>query len=511
MKTTKVFLCLVMTCSSLTMLAQSKGQMAFTSSSSNANKLLRQAWTELSDAKIDEANQTLRRVLSEDPDCGMAYASLFTASNEERNENLTKASTLKLSADERMLLDGIMARGNQKPTQAYFDPLMKKYPSDDYLHLVIMFNSEPERALRIGETIIKKKPKFAPAHNLLGYAYMNKNDLAKAQQHFDTYISLRPDLANPYDSKADFMMRTGKIADAAALYEKAASLGMLGASLRAEAARARLKFPEPLDNEKDNMKAMMLGSFEASKKSDADGLVRDYSEQCVQIFGDQRANVGLPNVRRGVAVMFTYGSFAKHDFSIEGVHGTGPIAVAYGKNQSIWKPSGGEAAEEHEGNMIYMFRKSPDGKWKILVDHFYDASPVAFSEEDESSIRAVLTNWENSLTLGEEATAKTLEAFSVQYSQQAVEIFSNGISNIGLPNLQARWENFAGVTTQRNSLGTLGVKGLGRRAVAWGIANQDFSSKDSEELQKFEFPWAMIFTKEKDDVWRILAIHWGTN
>lgn len=511
MKTIKALLCLMMTCSSLTMLAQSKGQMAFTSSSSNANKLLRQAWTELSDFKVEEGNKTLQRVLSEDPDCGMAYASLFTTSNEERNENLTRAATMKLSADERMLLEGIMARINQNPTQTYFDPLIRKYPSDDYLHLVMMFNSEPERAMQIGEAIIKKKPKFAPAHNLLGYVYMNQNDLAKAQQHFDTYISLRPDLANPYDSKADFMMRTGKIADAAALYEKAASLGMPGASLRAEAARARLKFPEPLEKEKDNMKAMILGSFEASKKSDADGLVRDYSEHCVQIFGDQRANVGLPNVRKGVVGMFTYGSFAKHDFSIEGVHGTGPIAVAYGKNHRIWKPSAGEAAGEQNGNMIYMFRKTTDGSWKILVDHFYDAESVAFSGEDKTSIEQLIRNWETSLTLGEVATNKTLDRFSAQYSQQAIEIFSNGISNIGLPNLRARWENFAGVTTERNSLGTLGVEGLGRRAVAWGIANQNFSSKDSEELQKYEFPWAMIFTKEKDDRWRILVIHWGAD
>lgn len=500
-----------MTCSSLTMLAQSKGQMAFTSSSPNANKLLRQAWTELSDFKVEEANKTIQRVLTEDPDCGMAYASLFTTSSEERNENFTRAATMKLSAEERMLLDGIMARINHNPTQVYFDPLIKKYPSDDYLHLMIMFNSEPERALQIGETIIKKKPKFAPAHNLLGYVYMNQNELAKAQQHFDTYISLRPDLANPYDSKADFMMHTGKIAEAVALYEKAASLGMTGASLRAEAARARLKFPEPPENEMDNMKAMIRGAFEASKMSDADALVRDYSEHAIQIFRDQRANVGLPNVRRWVAGMFTYGSFAKHDFSIEGIHGTGPIAVAYGKNNAAWKPSQGEAGEEHEGNMIYMFRKSQEGKWKILVDHFYDASPVAFSEEDEASIRAVLTRWENSLPLGEEATAKTLEAFSVQYSQQAIEIFTNQFSNIGLPNLRARWENFSGVTTQRNSLGTLGVEGLGRRAVAWGIANQNFSSKGSEELEKFEFPWAMIFTKEKDDMWRILVIHWGAD
>lgn len=62
-----------------------------------------------------------------------------------------------------------------------------------------------------------------------------------------------------------------------------------------------------------------------------------------------------------------------------------------------------------------------------------------------------------------------------------------------------------------NSLGPLGIEGRGRRAVAWGIANQNFYPKDSDELRKHQFPWAMILTKEKDDTWRILAIHWGVD
>jgi hypothetical protein len=45
-------------------------------------------------------------------------------------------------------------------------------------------------------------------------------------------------------------------------------------------------------------------------------------------------------------------------------------------------------------------------------------------------------------------------------------------------------------------------------AVAWRIANQNFYMKASKELIKRQYPWAMILTKEKDDAWRILAMHW---
>jgi hypothetical protein len=84
---------------SSSVLAQSKGQMPFTSSSANANKLLRSAWIDLADFKIQEGNNTIHQVLKEDPDCGMAYASLFPSTAAEREESLRKAESMKLSAD----------------------------------------------------------------------------------------------------------------------------------------------------------------------------------------------------------------------------------------------------------------------------------------------------------------------------------------------------------------------------------------------------------------------------
>ncbi len=513
MKTVKYFLCLLMLGVSFSMIAQSKGEMPFSSSSSNANKLLRSAWVALADFEIDKANKITHQVLNEDPDCGIAYASLFPSNNEERDENLRKAESMKLSADERMFVEGVKARSQKKSTQDYFEPLIKKYPSDYYLHLWIMLNnSDPERAIQIGETIIRKKSKFAPAYNLLGYSYMNKNDMAQAEARFDKYLSLRPDLANPHDSKADFMMRAGKMQEAAQLYEKAASLGMPDANLRAEKARARLKFPGLSDNDATTIKQIITSCFEASKKSNVDEMLKDYSDQSIDIMGTQRVNVGLPNLRKRFSDMFQDGSFAKINFTIESVNGTGPIALAYTKNEFIWKESASGNENERKNTSIYLMRKDAEGKWKILANHYYgwieDAPPI--SDDDRTGINKLLAGWDAGLKPGEELSAKHFDAFSALYSGQAIEIFPDQLSNIGLPNLRSRWDQFTGTKMETNSLGVLGVEGLGRRAIAWGIGNQNFYLKDSKELQKLQFPWAMILTKEKDDAWRILAFHWGS-
>lgn len=512
MKAIKLLLTLVMISLTSSVLAQSKGEMPFSSSSANANNLIRNAWAALSDAKREEANNYLRQVLSEDANCGIAYASLTGENPEERTANLRKAAELKLSADEKMLVDGVLAGRDKKPNAEFFERLIKKYPRDYYLHLWVMFtHTDKDRAIAIGENIAKRNPKFSPVYNFLGYLYMDKNEMAKAEGNFDKYISLRPELANVYDSKGDYMMRAGKTEEAIELYEKASSLGMAPSKVKAERARAQLKFPRPSDSDAAAIKEIINAAFEGARKSDVDELLKHYAEQSIDMLGNQRVHVGLANIRKRFSTMFLEGSFINLNFTLEHVNGTGPIAVAYTKNEFVWKDFASENETPRKNNSIYLLRKNPDREWKILANHYYgwneDAPPL--SADDRASINKVLAAWDDAIKPGEILSAKNFDAFSAQYSQQAIEIFSNQISNIGLANLRARWEGFTGARMETNSLGMLGVEGFGRRAVAWGIGNQSFYPKDSRELQKFQFPWAMILTKENDDAWRILTIHWG--
>src|SRR5690606_12232365 len=126
---------------------------------------------------------------------------------------------------------------------AYYAPLLKKYPKDRYLHLMVMYflhgqNSE----ISIGENLVKRYPKFAPAYNLLGYAYMHNGQAPKAQAYFDKYLALLPNEANPYDSQGDFMMHMGRTEEAIPLYEKAASLGMDISAEKARKAKLIVKY-----------------------------------------------------------------------------------------------------------------------------------------------------------------------------------------------------------------------------------------------------------------------------
>lgn len=512
MKKTRILFPLVMIIASSSAIAQSKGEMPFTSSSANANKVLRNAWAALADSRIEEANQYTRQLLQEDPECAMAYASLFTEDSKEAEKNLQLAETMKLSEDERLFLTAVKAKRENRPNQPYLEPLIKKYPSDYYLQLWSMYlNSEPDQAIKTGETLIRKKPKFAPAYNILGYLYMGKNDMTKAETSFNKYIDLRPDLANPYDSKGDYLMHAGKIQEAIPLYEKAASMGMSPSMSKAESAKLQLKFPKPSTEDAKAMEQMLLAATAATKNGDVDALLKDYSEHAVEIHGNQIANVGLPNVRKRVTNMFKNGSFPKQELSMQAFHGAGPIAIAYGRNESIWKQASTGEESEWNGSGIFLFRKQKDGAWKILADHFYESDSKTFTMDDRQSIQQLLKDWTTAIHTDKPLTAEDLDAFEKLYSKQAIEIFSGGVSNIGIANLRQRWEQFVGATFSMKSLGTLGIEGEGRRAIAWGIARQTFQGKDGQEAKTSEFPWAGIFTKEKDDVWRVLTLHWGAD
>lgn len=496
---------------SSSVLAQSKGEMPFTSSSSNANQLIRKAWIAMSDAHMEEGDKYIHQALKEDPACAMAYVSLASGNNEERAENIRKAEGMKLSADERLFIDGLKAAREKKPSQEYFNPLIKKYPKDNYLHLIMMFLiHKQEPAMQIGENIVKRNPKFAPAHNLLGYEYMEKKDMAKAEYHFDKYISLRPDLANTYDSKGDFLMRVGKTEEAIQLYEKASSLGMTASKVKAEEARAKLKYPQLSEEDKVQIRGMLSASIDAYAQNNVDTLLKDYSGQAVKIWGNQAVNVGIANVQESFSGRFKYTPYTRFDGLIESIDGVGSIAIAYGKSESIAKNAASGQETKRTEDFIYLLRKRGDENWKILADHFYgeeESNPL--SDEDIKNIQALLSDWDHAHALGGPITEEHLPTYAALHSPQIIEIYPNQVTNIGRGNLLARLQFAIGVNFEKSSLNPVAIKGRGRRAVSWGIASQTVYPKNSDKPISRQYPWAMILTKEKDDIWRVLVVHWA--
>lgn len=488
--------------------AQSKGEMPFTTSSPEAQKLLRQALVAYGDVKLDEGSRLAKEALAKDPDFGMAWVMLYTPNEEEVKQNIAKAETLKLSPDEKLLVSGVKARRDNKPTSEFFGPVLSKYPKDDYLQMIVMLNSDQASRVSIGEGLVKRSPKFAPGHNLLGYAYMDQNEMAKAAASFDKYVSLRPDLANVYDSKGDYMMRSGNFKEAVPLFEKAASMGMTNSAIKAQRASARVKNPDLSDKDVQDIKTVAVSSMDEYKKGNVDGYLSFLDDQAIEIFGaSQMSNIGAPNIRQRFSDLVPTGSFTKLDLTIKDVKGIGPLALAWGRTEHTFKANTTGQSADFNRSVVFMLERQGDGNWKTIA-WVNDFANQTESGDDIAAVRKVLTRWNTFVKPGETLQQENLDNIAEVYSSQAIEILPNGRSNVGIGNLKARWTGFVGTTWETSSIGTLGVDVSGRKAVAWGAFVQNFSNSGSTTVNKYSFPWIMVLTKEKDDQWRILVFHW---
>jgi ketosteroid isomerase-like protein len=500
------------------LLAQSGREMLFTSSSAEAKKLLRQAWVAYGDSRLDVAGSYVRQALEKDPEFGMAHAFIRADGEEQREQNLKRASGCQLSSDEKLLIGGLLVAQRQGEVADYFDPLLKKYPKDHYLHLWIMYNyRNTKRSTEIGETIVKRDPGFAPVYNMLGYAYMDRNDLKNAEVSFNKYMSLRPDLANVYDSKADYLMQVGKIAEAIALFEKAAAMGMASSKGKADVAKAKLKYPGPSEKDKLEIRNIISASSEAYLKGDVAAILEGYSDQAMELYPNQMVNAGTGNIRSRLQNPFRHGTFIKMDRIVESIEGTGPIALAWGKTESAFRSGSDGKIYEDEINDIFLFRKQENGQWKILAHHWHRNGDGESDQPSEDSlrIREVIDKWSFSVKPGEVFTQEHVENLAAIHSSQVIEIPPDQRANIGIANFRLRaegfigitWGQFTGYTFDVNSFATIGADGFSRRAVAWGIGDHSHYQKGSDKLSQYLFPWAMILTKEKDGEWRILVYH----
>jgi ketosteroid isomerase-like protein len=521
MKCIRVILIAVIAMISSALLAQSKGEMPFTSSSPEAKKLLRQAWVAYGDAKFDEASGFVRQALEKDPEFGLAHAFIQTDDKAGRERNLKKASGCPLSPDEKLLIDGLRIAEAHEPVADYFEPLLTKYPKDYYLNLWLMFNyHNGKRSAEIGEMIIKRNPKFAPAYNMLGYEYMTRGDLKNAEANFNKYLSLRPDLANAYDSKADYLMRVGKVEEAAGLFEKAGEMGMAPSTGRADVAKAKLKYPGPSDKDKLEIKNIISASSAAYLTGNVDEILRDYSDQAMELFPNQMINAGLGNVRSRLREPFKYGSFTRMNKTVESIEGTGPIAVAWGHTESAFKSNSDGKIYEDVSDDIFMLRKQEDGQWKILTHHWVTGADDVSAQpsEDSLSIRQVIDKWSFFIKPGEILSQEHVENLAAIHSAQGVDIRQNQRSIIGMANLRLLWTGFIGIKWAQftdysfdvNSFAAIGPEGFAQRAVAWGIGDHSNYWNGTDAYAQFLFPWAMILTKEKDGKWRILVYHFYT-
>jgi tetratricopeptide (TPR) repeat protein len=181
--------------------------------------------------RAHDSREVLKRAVEKDPGFALAHYSLALNSPTAKEffAHLKEAVALsdKASEGERLMILGLQAGANADTDKQreYYEQLVAAYPRDERAHFLLANNyfgqQDYSKALREYRTSVDIAPDFAPAYNLLGYAYRQAGRYDDSEQAFKKYIELIPNDPNPYDSYAELLMKMGRFDESVAMYRKA--------------------------------------------------------------------------------------------------------------------------------------------------------------------------------------------------------------------------------------------------------------------------------------------------
>ena len=181
--------------------------------------------------RLEDSRQYFRSAIAKDPGFAMAHLSLANSSptGTEFFEHLGHAVELadNASPGERLAIQGAKAGANGDPAGqlALYQKLVADYPGDERAHFLLgnawFGRQDYEKAIAEYRRATDVAADFAPAYNIVGYAYRTLGRYAEAEQAFKKYIQLIPDDPNPYDSYAELLMKMGRFDESIAQYRKA--------------------------------------------------------------------------------------------------------------------------------------------------------------------------------------------------------------------------------------------------------------------------------------------------
>lgn len=159
------------------------------------------------------------------------FISMYSGNDsiKKQNHQLAKKYKHLVSKEEQMLVDATEFRLNNPDDiyEAKLFELAELSLLDKYLYhsiCFLLFRKNPSLAIKAGKKSIEIDKDYGSGYNILGYAYINNNEFDKANKAFDNFIRCEPENANPYDSKADLMLRLGNYEEALKLKQKAYEL-----------------------------------------------------------------------------------------------------------------------------------------------------------------------------------------------------------------------------------------------------------------------------------------------
>lgn len=201
-------------------LLSNPNEMPVTTSSKEALKLFMTARDKIENIEFNAAIELLDKSIEKDPNFALAYVyrSMAGGGFNAAWPHLQKAIKLveKVTPGEKafIMYNKAASENDGRNQIKYLNQLLEMYPKDKRIQslagIYYYSSGDYERSIKYLKESINIDNKYAPAYNMVGYAHSALNQLPEADTAFKKYINLIPDNPNPYDSYAEFLMKTGR-------------------------------------------------------------------------------------------------------------------------------------------------------------------------------------------------------------------------------------------------------------------------------------------------------------
>ena len=192
--------------------------------------------------------------IEQDPTFALAHAMRARTSSFLGNQgdiaddlDISVSMSLNASDDEAAMINAVAndMKNGTSTFNALSERLADKYSDDSFLAFETVFATISEagadKVLVRAKALYAMNPNFTPVLNMMGYAYMDKNDLDNAGKVLQEQIRRASASANPYDSMADYYLAMDNQVDALRYFEQAAKMGLKASIDKADALRKQLE------------------------------------------------------------------------------------------------------------------------------------------------------------------------------------------------------------------------------------------------------------------------------
>ena len=228
--------------------------MNWTSESEEARNAFNIGMWQLYNLEWEQAGQSFSSAIELDESFALAYAmrartNYFLQNQGKVAEDLEIAVSMSINAspeEKKMIM--ALSNDNNLGTNSFnqvVERLVRKYPDSSFLRFESIFATindiGPDMILRRGKDLIEMNPNFTPALNIMGYAYLQKDNLDLAKATFQEQVRRQSGKANPYDSLGDYYLAENNNEMALRYFEQSSMMGLKASESKVDSLKALIE------------------------------------------------------------------------------------------------------------------------------------------------------------------------------------------------------------------------------------------------------------------------------